>query len=389
MTTSRRDFMKLSAAAGGVLGLRGMPTSLLGPARRRGHEYEGLPDVPAADRPLRVLILGGTGFIGPYEVRYAVARGHAVTVFNRGRHQADLPASVEHLVGDRNGDLQSLEGRDWDVVVDNPTTLPKWVRDSASLLAGHAGQYVFISSISVYADTSEPGMDEDTPVLPYQGSDPYAETHVTAQLYGPLKALSEKEAEKWFPGKTTVIRPGLIVGPGDPSDRFTYWPVRIDRGGEVMAPGEPTGPAQIIDARDLSEWTVRVCEQADMGVYNATGPRAPLSFAEMLYGCRAVTSGSNDIRFTWVDSDFLAAQQVSAWSEMPVWVPDTPENAGFARVSIERAVAKGLTFRPLAVTARDALDWFKTLPVERQAKLLSGIDPVKEKRALQAWHARA
>ncbi len=389
MTTSRRDFMKLSAVAGGALGLGGMPTSLLDPARRLGPDYRGLPDVPAADRPLKILILGGTGFIGPYEVRYAVARGHTVTVFNRGRHHADLPASVEHLVGDRNGDLESLKGRDWDVVVDNPTTLPKWVRDSASLLAGHAGQYVFISTISVYADTSKPGMDEDTPVLPYQGSDPYAETRVTAELYGPLKALSEKEAEKWFPGKTTVIRPGLIVGPGDPSDRFTYWPVRIDRGGEVLAPGKPTGPAQIIDARDLSEWTVRMCEQADMGVYNATGPRAPLSFAEMLYGCRAITSGSNDIRFTWVDSDFLAAQQVSAWSEMPVWVPDTPENAGFARVSIERAVAKGLTFRPLAVTAGDALDWFKTLPEERQAKLLSGIDPVKEKRVLQAWHARA
>jgi len=389
VTTSRRDFMKLSAAAGGALGLGRMP-SLLQPGEPGGKPAsELLPDVPAAERPLKILVLGGTGFIGPYEVRYAVARGHSVTVFNRGRHQADLPASVEHLVGDRNGDLESLKGRDWDVVVDNPTTLPKWVRDSASLLAGHAGQYVFISTISVYADTSKPGMDETAPLLPYQGNDPYAETRVTAELYGPLKALSEKEAEKWFPGKTTVIRPGLIVGPGDPSDRFTYWPVRIDRGGEVLAPGEPTGPAQIIDARDLSEWTIRMCEQGDMGIYNATGPRAPLSFAEMLYGCRAVTSGSNDIRFTWVDAGFLAQQQVSAWREMPVWVPDTPENAGFARVSIERAVAKGLTFRPLADTARDALDWFHTLPAERQAKMLAGIDPEKERKVLEAWRARA
>ncbi len=388
MTTSRRDFMKLSAAAGGVLGLGGMPATLLGGGRRARAGDPTLPEVPAADRPLKILILGGTGFIGPYEVRYAVARGHTVTVFNRGRSQADLPASVEHLVGDRNDDLEALKGRDWDVVVDNPTTLPKWVRDSASLLAGHAGQYVFISTISVYADTSKPGMDENTALLPYQGSDPYAETRVTNELYGPLKALSEKEAEKWFPGRTTVIRPGLIVGPGDPSDRFTYWPVRIDRGGEVMAPGKPTGPAQIIDARDLSEWTIRMCEQGDVGIYNATGPRAPLSFAEMLYGCRAVTSGSNDIRFTWVDADFLGAHQVRAWAEMPVWVPDTPENAGFSRVSIERAVAKGLTFRPLAVTARDALDWFKTLPAERQAKLISGIAPDKEKKVLEAWHAR-
>ncbi len=380
--------MKLSAAAGGVLGLGGVGIPLVSMSRAVASRGEGLPDVSAADRPMRILILGGTGFIGPYEVRYAVARGHSVTIFNRGRHEADLPASVERLVGDRNGDLESLKGRDWDVVVDDPTTLPKWVRDSASLLQGHAGQYVFISTISVYADTSKPGMDEDAPLLAYEGSDPYAETRVTGANYGPLKALSEKEAEKWFPGKTTVIRPGLIVGPGDPSDRFTYWPVRIDRGGEVMAPGEPTGPAQIIDARDLSEWTIRMCEDGETGVYNATGPRAPLSFAEMLYGCRAVTSGSNDVRFTWVDAEFLKEQQVSAWSEMPVWVPDGPETAGFARVSIERAVAKGLTFRPLAETAWDALEWFRMLPPERRAKMLAGIDPEKEKRVLAAWHAR-
>lgn len=389
MTTNRRDFVKLSAAAGGALGLGLIPTPLSGAVPGHHSTYQGLPDVPAADRAMKILILGGTGFIGPYEVRYAVARGHTVTVFNRGRHHADLPESVEHLIGDRNDNLKALEGRDWDVVIDNPTTLPKWVRDSGSLLQGHAQQYVFISTISVYSDNSQPGMDENTALAQYEGSDPYAETRVTAQLYGPLKALSEKEAEKWFPGKTTVIRPGLIVGPNDPSDRFTYWPVRIDRGGEVLAPGKPTGPAQIIDARDLSEWTVRMCEQGDTGIYNATGPRAPLSFAEMLYGCRAVTSGSNVVSFTWVDEDFLAQQQVRAWSEMPVWVPDTPENAGFARVSIERAVAKGLTFRPLAVTAGDALAWFKTLPPERQGRLLAGIAPDKEKRVLAAWHARA
>ncbi len=389
MTTSRRDFVKLSAAAGGVLGLGGVPASLLGRSPASSSHGGVLPDVPAAERPLKILILGGTGFIGPYEVRYAVARGHTVTVFNRGRHNADLPASVERLIGDRNDNLEALKGRDWDVVVDDPTTLPKWVRDSGSLLQGHAGQYVFISTMSVYADTSKPGMDEDTPVLQYKGGDPYAVTKVTGENYGPLKALSEKEAEKWFPGKTTVIRPGLIVGPGDPSDRFTYWPVRIDRGGEVMAPGKPTGPAQFIDARDLSEWTIRMCEQGNMGVYNATGPRAPLSFAEMLYGCRAVTSGSNDIRFTWVDADFLKKHGVQAWSEMPVWIPDTAENKGFMRSSIDRALAKGLTFRPLAVTALDALKWFHGLPEERQAKLRAGIDPDKEKRVLAAWHERA
>jgi 2'-hydroxyisoflavone reductase len=339
---------------------------------------------------MNLLILGGTGFIGPYEVRYAVERGHKVTVFNRGRRQADLPSSVEHLQGDRStSTLDALKGRKWDVVIDNPTTLPFWVRDAAQILQGNAQQYIFISTISTYAHYRQAGMDETYELAKYTGDpDPMTIKQSSGALYGPLKVLSEREAEKWFPGKTTVVRPGLIVGPGDPTDRFTYWPVRIDRGGEVLAPGNPDDPTQIIDARDLAEFTIRLAEDRVTGTYNATGPRSPLTMAEMLYGCRAVSSGSNEIKFTWADADFLQQQSVRGWSDMPTWIASRADNQGWARVSIDRALGKGLTFRPLAVTARDTIEWFKTLPAERQAKMGAGLTPDREKEVLAAWHAR-
>ncbi len=371
MGISRREFVKFAALAG---------------AGAAGANSVSIPDAPP--KALDLLILGGTGFIGPCQVRYAVSRGHKVSVFNRGRRQADLPDSVEHLVGDRNDNLESLKGRKWDVVIDNPTTLPRWVRDSGQLLADATSLYVFISTISVYADTSKPGMDEDTPLLPYQGKDAMAEKEITNSLYGPLKALSEKEVQKWFPGRSAIVRPGLIVGPGDPSDRFTYWPVRIDRGGEVLAPGVPADPVQFIDARDLSEWTIRVAEMRVTGTFNATGPRAQLGMAEMLYGIRAITSGNNDIRFTWADADFLDEQKVSPWMDMPVWVPPRGEEAGFSRVSVSRALAEGLTFRPLAETARDTLAWFKNLPDARRAKMQAGLTAERERAVLAAWHTK-
>jgi 2'-hydroxyisoflavone reductase len=382
MTISRRSFVRV-AAAGGLLTATGMsPLSALdGILRPAG----------TAPRSLRILILGGTGFIGPYQVRYAVERGHQVTVFNRGRRQADLPESVEHLQGDRNNDLEALKGRDWDVVIDNPTTLPFWVRDAASLLRDHADQYIFISTISVYADFSTPGMDETWPVAPYTGDDPLAETMETMQgrmgaLYGPLKAKSEAEAEKWFPGRTTVIRPGLIVGPGDPTDRFTYWPVRVARGGEVLAPGTPADPVQVIDARDLSEWTIRMAERRAYGTFNATGPAATMGMGAMLEAMKPLAHG--DVRFTFADSAFLADQNVRPWADMPAWIPADGPSAGMLQVSIRRALDQGLTYRPIGDTARDALAWFRTLPAERQANLAAGIAPEREAEVLAAWHAR-
>jgi 2'-hydroxyisoflavone reductase len=383
MTLSRRSFVRV-ATIGGLLGAAGVTplsamSGLLGSSR-------------AAPRPLRILILGGTGFIGPYQVRYAVERGHQVTVFNRGRRQADLPDSVEHLQGDRNNDLEALKGRDWDVVIDNPTTLPFWVRDAASLLSDHADQYIFISTISVYSDFSRPGMDESTPLAEYTGDDPMGETMETlmanaGRLYGPLKALSEQEAERWFPGRTTIIRPGLIVGPNDPSDRFTYWPVRVSRGGEVLAPGTPADPVQVIDARDLSEWTIRMAEQKATGIYNATGPARTMGIGEMLDAMEPLARDS--VRFTFVDAAFLAAQEVRPWADMPAWVPPDGDSPGLLQVSIRRALDQGLTYRSIADTARDTLAWFRTLPAERQEKLMAGLSAEREAEVLQAWHQRA
>lgn len=385
---SRRVFIQQSSAAMGVLALG--PIARI-PSLNPAHAIPLPPEI-GQPTPLNILILGGTGFTGPHQVRYAVSRGHKVTVFNRGRRQADLPASVEHLVGDRNtGDLASIQkgNRSWDVVIDNPTTLPFWVRDAGQILKDKTKHYIFISTISTYAHYRTAGMDEDYELAAYTGTeDPLTIKQSSGGLYGPLKVLSEKEAEKWFPGKVTVIRPGLIVGPGDETDRFSYWPVRIARGGEVAAPGSPDDPTQIIDARDLAEWTIRVAEQRTLGIYNATGPRSPLSMAEMLYGIRAVLPGSHDIKFTWLPVEFLAEQKVRGWSDMPTWLPMRADNQGWGRVSIARALAKGLTFRPLAETVRDTLAWFKTLPAERQATLRAGLKPEREAEVLAAWHAK-
>lgn len=384
MSTNRRSFLKHAAAGTGALGL-GVPLTGMG---IRSETPEPLPEPGRAARALQILILGGTGFTGPHQVRYAVSRGHTVTVFNRGRREADLPASVEHLMGDRNDDLESLKGREWDVVIDNPTTLPNWVRLSGELLRNATSQYVFISTISVYGDTSQVGMDETTPVLPYEGeTDPFQLTVQDAgRFYGALKALSEREAAYWFPGRATIIRPGLIVGPGDESDRFTYWPARIDRAGEVLAPGTPNDPTQIIDARDLAEWTIRMAENGEVGVFNATGPNQPRPMGDMLTGIREAIG--SDATFTFADQDFLAEQQVRAWSNMPVWVPASPDNAGFMRVSVAKAVAQGLTYRPLAETARATLAYYKSRPAERNAQMRAGLPADREAEVLAAWHAR-
>jgi 2'-hydroxyisoflavone reductase len=204
-------------------------------------------------------------------------------------------------------------------------------------------------------------------------------------LYGPLKALSEQEAEKWFPKQTLIIRPGLIVGPRDETDRFTYWPVRIDRGGEVLAPGDPADPVQFIDGRDLAEWVIRMVEKRETGIYNATGPDKRLGVGAMLEGIKA--ANKSNANFTWVNTDFLEVQKVAPWSDMPVWVPPRGEEAGMGRINVKRALAKGLTFRPLAETARDTLAWFKSQPAERQ-KLKAGLSTEREAEVLAAWHKR-
>jgi nucleoside-diphosphate-sugar epimerase len=367
--TTRRRFLRVCTAAGATIALSIRSRSLFA----------------SAVKPLRILILGGTGFTGPYQVRYALSHGHKVTTFNRGKtHPGESPNEVEQLIGDRNGQLDALKGRKWDIVIDNPTTLPAWVRDAAQILKGNVERYVFISTVSVYADTNN-GVDETAPLAKYDGPDAYKETLEAMKAsgyktYGPLKALSEKETEEWFPGKTLIIRPGLIVGPRDETDRFTYWPVRIDRGGEVLAPGTSGDPVQFIDARDLAEWTIRMVENRETGIYNATGPTKPLGIGNMLDEIKGALR--SDAKFTWLPAEFLKQQKVEAWSDMPVWAGD---ELGLARTKIDRARAKGLTFRPLAETARDTLAWFKSLPQDRQSKLHAGLTPEREAEALAAW----
>ena len=344
-------------------------------------------------KPLDILILGGTGFTGPCQVRYAVSRGHKVTVFNRGKtHPGELPDGVEQLLGDRNGQLDALKGRRWDVAVDNPTTLPVWVRDAGKVLNGNVENYIFISTISVYANHREPGKDESGALAKYDGPGATSETmdNVRASnfaLYGPLKALAEAEAEKWFPGRTMIIRPGLIVGPGDETDRFTYWPVRIHRGGDVLAPGAPADPVQFIDARDLAEWTIRMAEQRTTGVYNATGPSTAQSIGGMLEGIKAAEK--SNANFIWIDADFLAAQKIEPWSDLPVWIPPHGEMPGFARINFQLALERGLTFRPLDLTTRETLAWFLAQPAERREKLRTGITSTRETEVLAVWSTRA
>lgn len=377
MPTTRRTFLASSIAVPSAF-------AALGAAADASSEPQSVaPD--ATSKPLRILILGGTGFIGPHQVRYAVSRGHKVTVFNRGKTNPGLFPHVEHLEGDRNGKLDALKGREWDAVIDNPSTLPRWVRDAAQLLRNSAGQYVFISTISVYADNATVGMTEDAATIKL--SDPTTEK-VTGETYGGLKAIAELEAEKAFPKRTTIIRPGLIVGAGDQSDRFSYWPVRVARGGEVLAPGNPDNPVQFIDARDLGEWTIRMVEQKAFGTYNALGPVSPLSMAEMLYGMRGAMPGTLPISFTWVPEAFLEAQKVAPWSDMPAWLPASGEYAGAGTTSNARAVAKGLTFRSLADTTLATLDYVNGRSKERNAKMRAGISAEREREVLEAWRRR-
>lgn len=342
----------------------------------------GIP-VASGRSPKRVLILGGTSFLGPEVVAIARACGHTLTLFNRGKTNPQLFPDIEKLRGDRKtGELDALKGRTWDVVIDTSGHLPREVADAAALLHD-AKQYIFISSISVYDRPPAAGVDEFAPVG--RLTDPTIET-IDDKTYGPLKAACERAVAERMPGKTTIVRPGLIVGPGDPTDRFTYWPVRLSAGGEVMAPGDPTDPVQIIDVRDLAAWIVRSFEEQFMGVYNAVGPSKPLGVGEFLGAVKTAVGSSAAL--TWVDASFLEAHKVAAWSDMPVWIPGRGEEAGIAKVSSARAIAKGLSFRPIRNTARDTLKWWKEEPEERRAKLHAGISRAREREVLAAFHAR-
>jgi len=342
-------------------------------------------DTPA---PKRLLILGGTGFIGPNTVRYAVERGHEVSIFTRGRSEVDLPEGVEHLIGDRNDDHTALEGRTWDVVLDNNAQDYQWVQKSTELLKDAAGQYIFVSSISAYELEGfgwgnkdrilmEPIVDEAFKRI----APPEGWSDGDDAPYGLMKTLSEDIVHAAFPGRATVVRPGLIVGPGDTTDRFTYWPVRIDEGGEVLAPGNPDHSNQIIDQRDLTEWIVRLSENGTTGDFNGVGPGYRLTMGEMLEEIGTVATNPHEL--TWVTEDFLEAQEVRPWNDLPTWIPGD----ALMLVAFQRSVDAGLTYRPLAVTARDTLEWDKTRPAEERANRRFGWSRQREREVLDAWHA--
>ncbi len=350
--TTRRDFLAAGAAALATAGCR---------APEAGDDATPADDGTAA---LSILILGGTGFIGPHMVERALGRGHTVTLFNRGRTNAGLFPQVETLIGDRDGQLDALQGRRFDAVIDNSGYVPRHVRDSATLLSGQADQYLFISSISAYADFAQAGITEDYALgtMP----DETVET-VTGETYGPMKALCEGAVSDAFAGRATLVRPGYIVGPGDRTDRWTYWPLRVAAGGSMLAPGAADDPVQFIDARDLAAFVIGLLERRVAGTFNAVGPAQPMAFGNMLTAMRDATGAATE--FVWVDAGKLEANEV----QVPIWSPPAGEFAGVHQVSNARAIGAELEFTPLADTVADTLSWWGSLEADRRTNLRAGL----------------
>jgi 2'-hydroxyisoflavone reductase len=322
-----------------------------------------------------LLILGGTRFLGRYLVEAALGGDHRVTLFNRGLSEPDLFPEVETIKGDRDGDLSALRGRRWDAVIDTCGYVPRVVRASAGLLADAVDHYTFVSSISVYPDNMGPGADEGAPVEELE--DPTVE-EITGETYGGLKALCERVAEEEMPGRILNVRPGLISGPHDPTDRFTYWPRRVAAGGEVLAPDRPELRVQFIDVRDLAGWMVKMSAEQQTGTYNATGPAYELRMGKLLEECEAV---GGDAKIVWVSEEFLEENGVEPFTELPLWVPR--EYAGMLAVDCGKAIAAGLTFRPVSETIRDVLEWDTN---RAEPDLAAGLEPEKERELLSAWH---
>jgi 2'-hydroxyisoflavone reductase len=419
--TTRRQFVQMSAAAGAAMAFGGVPAAAA----------SGRARAPRRGAAKRILILGGTGFLGPATVEAALARGHSVTIFNRGRTEKRKPLeidNIERLYGNRDPNLPAddskdaegnpadpdsprglaqLGGKKWDVVIDNSGYYPRMVKASAELLAPNVGRYIFISSISAYARNDQPGSDETAAAATL--ADPAVETMGEQfQNYGGLKALCEQAAEAAMPGRVANVRPGYIVGPGDPTDRFTYWPVRVNEGGEVLAPGTPVDPVQIIDVRDLAEWLVKLAEDGTTGLFNACGPAEKLEWGRTLEAC--VAAASKPATLTWVDSAFLD-EQFQPGEGLPIWIAPSGEFAGFHQWSNARAVAAGLAFRPVEVTVKDTLAWWPNEvarrtrvtaeimaeadakgqprpPMADPSRPRAGLKPEREAEILKAWHER-
>ncbi|HET6595881.1 MAG TPA: NAD-dependent epimerase/dehydratase family protein [Anaerolineales bacterium] len=326
---------------------------------------------------MRILIIGGTRFLGRHLVESALERSHEVILFNRGRSNPGLFPQLETILGDREQDVDKLQGRIWDAVIDVAGYLPRIVRLSAEVLKENVARYVFISSVSVYDNFKQIGIDESYPVGKLENE---TVEEITGETYGPLKALCEKVVQDIYGERALIIRPGLIVGPHDPTDRFTYWPVRIARGGDVLAPQKPDAPIQVIDVRDLSDFIIKLIQDNGSGVYNATGPDYGLTIGKLLEVSRQV-SGS-DANVHWASVDFLSQQKVEPWSDMPTWIPEDEEGVGFSRIDVSKAIAAGLRFRPLEETVRDTLTWAQTRPADHEWR--AGLTAERETQVLTA-----
>jgi 2'-hydroxyisoflavone reductase len=359
-----------------------LQASLLGTAAA------GIPQVFAEDKKAiprseaaKILVLGGTGFIGPHMVREALRRGHEVTLFNRGKTNKTLFPDIELLKGDRNNGLDALKGRKWDAVIDNSGYVPRHVADSARLLSPSVSHYLFISSISVYASFVKPN-HEDSAVATMPDE---TVEEVTGETYGPMKALCEKRAAAEIDDdRLTILRPTYICGPGDHTDRFSYWPVRTMKGGEMLWPGTPQDKIQIIDVRDLANFVVDAIEHRITGLFNTVTPAGSYSIGELLADSMAVTATT--VNPTWVSVEFIEQQNVAERGMLPIWSPPTGQYAGVAFVSGERAAARGLRNRPIRETVRDLISWWKTLPEERTQTLRAGPDAEREAELLALWH---
>ncbi len=369
--TTRREFLTRATVAGGAL-LGGLVPGV----GRLG----ALLAEPAPGGAMDILILGGTGFIGPHLVRRAVARGHRVTIFTRGKHHADLPDSVIRLIGDRNGKLQALEGKRWDAVIDDSATNPDWVRQSTQLLRGAAGSYLFTSSTGVHYPYLKRGLDESDPPL-YEAADPKD----GSAAFGVAKARCERVLDAAFGDRAIVVRPTYIVGPGDTTDRFPYWPQRLARGGEVLAPGRDDDPVQFIDVRDLAAFMIHLVESGRRGTYDAAGPATSMT-APAFYRL-AVEALHAAVTLVRVD-DYAFLKEHGIVEAIP-WAYLAGNDYGMMSIRNAHAVAAGLAFRPVGETVRDTLAWWRTLPAARRDHPKFSITAAQEAAALEAWHARA
>jgi 2'-hydroxyisoflavone reductase len=344
---------------------------------------------------MKILIIGGTKFLGRHLVNAALKNGHEVTLFNRGRKYSDDEIeTVEQIHGDRNSDLDKLDGRRWDAVIDTCGYLPQTVKMSAEFLRDAVNQYVFISSGSVYADVSRPNYDETTKIAQLNEQqkkevekiDPKGELTgpVLGEYYGALKALCEQEAEKAMPGRALNVRAGMIVGAFDPTDRFTYWVMRAAKGGKILAPGTPENFIQLIDASDLSKWIIKMIEKNETGIYNATSKPFELTFGKMLGEIK--TASRSDAEFVWVSEEFLNHEKVAPWSEMPFYLSESNEEIkNFLTMNVDKALEKGLRFRPLSDTIRETLNWRQT----KSDELKAGITAEREAELLNKWQEQS